>query len=267
MSITKLKGLTLALVPSGLLELIKRQYYPIKLGLASPNAEPEFAIVRCLVQPGDRVIDIGANIGLYTTLLSRLVGPNGEVLSIEPVPETYGYLCNNVRKLRLRNVVTVNAAISEYEGSLHMSIPNYEYGGRNYYMARIIGEATDTDIAATRLVAARRLDDLVKPSQRPTCFVKCDVEGHERTALKGATKFLEQQDAAWLVEICGNLDDKQSDSYQVRELFERHGYRMYALDGNTLCLRRTGTRQVNYFFLKPIHLERLQRQNIDVDSQ
>lgn len=55
------------------------------------------ALVAKKFQPGFQVVEIGAHIGYYTLLLSRLVGANGRVYSFEPVPTNFEFLSYNVR--------------------------------------------------------------------------------------------------------------------------------------------------------------------------
>ncbi len=76
------------------------------------SAEPDALRCRSFVKLGDCVIDVGANIGAYTRILSQWVGREGSVHSYEPVPETFSYLCNNVTKFGMANVIVHNAAVS-----------------------------------------------------------------------------------------------------------------------------------------------------------
>ena len=56
----------------------------------------EFAFLKRNLFEGDVFLDIGASIGTYTVVASSLVGPNGSVVAIEPVPETFQILQENV---------------------------------------------------------------------------------------------------------------------------------------------------------------------------
>lgn len=76
-----------------------------------------------MVSNGDAVVDTGASIGVYTKLLSELVGTGGRVWSFEPLAETFDFLSNNVRALGLQNVGVVNCAVSDQDGTENMVIP------------------------------------------------------------------------------------------------------------------------------------------------
>ena len=76
--------------------------------------------------------------GDYTCILSRLVGEQGTVFSIEPIPETFEILSAVVARRQLSNVRLLNFGISESDGSAVMEIPLYEDGGENFYQAKIV---------------------------------------------------------------------------------------------------------------------------------
>ena len=78
--------------------------------------EKELGILNQFIKPGDTVLDIGANFGVYTHEFSKLVGSEGKVYSFEPIPETYGRLCYCVDKLNLNNVEVFDVALSDRDG-------------------------------------------------------------------------------------------------------------------------------------------------------
>jgi predicted methyltransferase len=83
------KKLLKTYLPDKLLNKIKRLHYYKTLKFFKIESEPDLLIVKEFVNEGDLVIDIGANIGVYTMYLSNFVGIKGKVLSIEPIPLTY----------------------------------------------------------------------------------------------------------------------------------------------------------------------------------
>ena len=60
---------------------------------------------------GDIVVDIGAAFGFYTILSSKMIGPKGKVIAIEPQPESFQMLNSNIKLNKLSNVKTLNCAI------------------------------------------------------------------------------------------------------------------------------------------------------------
>ena len=71
-----------------------------------------------LVAPGQSVIDIGANIGCFTVIAARRVGPTGRVLAVEPEESTFRQLQRNIALNRLSNVTTVRAAVTGRDGEV-----------------------------------------------------------------------------------------------------------------------------------------------------
>ena len=149
--------------------------------------EPDALACCQYLHPGCTVIDIGANIGSYTKLFSSWVGPEGSVHSYEPIPETFSYLKNNVRKLGMTNVTVHNVAVSSQPGRMKMKIPD-----RKFYQARI---SPDGD----QEVELVRLDDEFLQS-REIAFIKCDVECHEAHVIEGALQIIERDHPVWLME-------------------------------------------------------------------
>ncbi|MCL5269164.1 MAG: FkbM family methyltransferase, partial [bacterium] len=180
-----LKRLILRWCPEPLLVALKKAHYSRVLRDATAIEEPDFPVVRRLVAPGDRVLDIGANIGVYTKLLAEQVGPGGRVWSIEPIPVTWRILQHNARALGLANVEALNCAASDSDGTVTMEVPPFETGGENFYEAHIIetpGDPPPVPTAAGRpprrlrrvTVQTRRLDSLFPDGSEPVSFVKCD---------------------------------------------------------------------------------------------
>src|SRR5262249_38224168 len=68
-------------------------------------------IVAALLQPGNIMVDVGANIGYFSLLASHAVGPCGKVFAFEPLPRTREQLARNLRINRAENVVVFEEAV------------------------------------------------------------------------------------------------------------------------------------------------------------
>ena len=97
--------------------------------------EPEFNMLNKWLNKGDNVLDVGANVGHYTTRFSHLVGATGRVIAFEPVPETFELLASNAARLSVRNVTLLNVAASEKSAVVGMNLPAFDTGMTNFYMA------------------------------------------------------------------------------------------------------------------------------------
>jgi FkbM family methyltransferase len=252
-----LKTLVLRTVPQRWLQVAKARHYARVLRRVSDADEPDLAVVRHLVVPGGTAVDLGANIGVYTRVLSELVGAAGRVVSVEPVPETNELLRRNVRALDLANVTVVEAAVSDGAGTVTMSVPEYSTGGVNFYQARVVGAEPPERGAAARSVRVRTMTlDAILQGAAPVGFVKCDVEGHELACLAGAEAVLRQR-PAWLIEVWGDPAAPDTSAAEVFAFLRGHAYEPWFLATGRLVRWRPGEVSTNYFFLTDAHVSRL----------
>lgn len=250
----KIKWLALNILPESFLLKFKKIYYVRSLKKFSEMNEPDLAIVKLIVKPGDHVIDIGANIGWYTKILSDLVGSQGRVYSIEPLPPVFELLSFCVKKLNLRNVELLNCAISEEDGLAMMEVPKYENGGDNFYRSKIVdGENLDPSLRHYK-VNLKSLDSLFSALSERISFIKCDVEGHELQVIKGGRKVISNFRPGWLVEISGNPTNKESNSFEVFTRFEKERYGAWWFNGKQLRKYYPGDNPINCFFLTDCHI-------------
>jgi len=236
------------------LEIQKRRYLKT-LGKVSVESDPDFRGVERIVAGGDTVLDIGANMGFYTIFLSRLVGPNGSVVSVEPVDATFKLLTHMVRKLSLDNVRTKNIAVSDHAGEVTMEVPVNADGQEDYYLAKIVSGGGESNTRKV-VVEVNTIDGLVAESNLKVSFLKIDVEGHELTCLKGAQSLFRTQQPALIIEVWGNPDDEQQPGIHTFRYLAELGYSPYLWKEGRFQPRRAGETSVNYFFFTPRHAEK-----------
>lgn len=140
------------------------------------KAEPdEVALVQTLVKPGNIVMDVGAHLGVYSTMLAELVGPSGLVLAYEPHP-TMIYL----NAIPYQQLIVRPFAVSEQEGAIGFETD------RSSALSHVSTTATSTSN-----LKSVTLDQEVARLKLPKVdFLKIDVEGHEEFALRGASRLL-----------------------------------------------------------------------------
>ena len=185
------------------------------------------------------------------------------MFSVEPIPLTFSILRSNVDKLGLRNVELINYAFSNINGIATMEVPLYKSGRENFYLARIITEKTNSSLRQLN-VESKTIDHLFFKLPYDISFIKCDVEGHEFQCIKGAIKIIKKSKPAWLIEILEDPDDFKSAASETFKLLNEKGYEAYWFDGTSLNKYRSGDRSVNYFFLTPRHLRKLQQQGFSI---
>jgi FkbM family methyltransferase len=137
----------------------------------------ERAFLQEHVRPGMVVADIGANIGLYTYLLSRCVADSGFVYSFEPAPELFAALTRNCDINGVRNVALHSLALGARSDTLILKRSLVNSGDNRLSEGGARGAVGDVT------VPVRALDELL--AGRSLDFVKIDVQGWEFEVLKG----------------------------------------------------------------------------------
>jgi len=140
----------------------------------------ERQLLRRTLSPGDVAVDVGANIGIYTQLLSRWVGPTGLVHSFEPSPENFGRLQSATRKLA--NVRLSQSAVGESSRRTTLYVSDKLNVDHRAYL-------TEGDSRHTVPIEMTALDDYFKPGERVD-LIKMDIQGYELHALRGASRVL-----------------------------------------------------------------------------
>jgi FkbM family methyltransferase len=179
------------------------------------------SILEQLVRPGDTVIDVGANIGFFTVVAARLVGPGGRVLAFEPIPEVREKLVDNVQVNGLSNVSIYAEALGAEDTSTVLYLgPSQDTG-----LSSLRSMEASTQLAIRQL----RLDSLWK-DDRPIRLIKIDVEGAEMAALHGMASCLSRHQPALVVEITeAFLRQMKSSAEEVRTFLSARGYSMYQI--------------------------------------
>jgi FkbM family methyltransferase len=149
-------------------------------GVWEPNVT---AMFESLIQPGDVVIDVGANIGYYTLLSCKKAGPGGHVYAVEPNPAVRSVLSGHLEMNGFRNYTLVPDAAWDTSsvGTLHLD--RDDCGGSS--LRTLEG---DGDTQSVRLV---RMDDVIREEHRGRVgLIKVDIEGAEAHALRGLSATL-----------------------------------------------------------------------------
>jgi FkbM family methyltransferase len=258
------KSLALRTLPPGVIMQLQKRYYPALIRRFSEAEEPDVAIVKHLISPGDVVVDLGAHVGRYSKVLSECVGPKGKVFSIEPIPTTFAILSHCMNQLGLTNVQPLNYGASDHDGRAEMFVPRQQ-GRLNFYMSRI-ADTKPVDAALQFSVELRAVDSLFGRRDDRIAFVKCDVEGHDLEALGGARIVLQRWKPALFVELSGDPDASGSRAHTLCAMLAELGYSQWWYDGRRLQQRRRNDRAINYFFLTSEHLARLQQRAVELDA-
>ena len=148
--------------------------------------------------PGDTFIDVGANIGYFSLLASKLVGPSGTVVAIEASPMIYKELTTNLVRNGVQNVRAVNIAAMESTGLKRIYKGPEENIGRTTMIEEVGLVALEEQIKTSPLSA------IVRPEEwRNARFIKIDVEGVEWHVAMGLAACLNhcRSDLEVLIEV------------------------------------------------------------------
>lgn len=176
------------------------------------------------IDPARDIIDVGANIGLYTVLFSKTLANGSRVLSVEPTPRGLGYLRRNIEINECADTVTVfEGAATDVSGTLQINIiPGMEQYSS---LGRLVHPAIKDRRSESVEVIGETIDNLVKKFDLNPGFIKVDTEGAEYKVFTGATDTI----ATYRPVIWSELSDVMLSSFghtskMVVDLLEKLGY-------------------------------------------
>lgn len=154
----------------------------------------ETKFFQAVLQPNWCVVDVGANIGYYSLLAAKKVGPGGSVYAFEPASNAYSQLVRNVRLNGIEWVRPVKQALSDAEGTAYMPVvPRRRQGAQG-----ICFEANPD----REEIKTTTLDVFVERTSCPQInFIKVDIEGSEAMFLKGAARTIQKHRPLLMLEL------------------------------------------------------------------
>ncbi|MGY4535760.1 FkbM family methyltransferase [Mucilaginibacter sp. UYNi724] len=175
----------------------------------------DMAFLLHLLRPDDLFIDIGANIGSYTMLASAEAGAN--TIAIEPIPQTFGYLTQNIALNNIGNKATaLNIGLGKEKGVLKFT--------KTYDTANHVATDADTDVIK---VNVDTLDNIL--NGKTPVLLKIDVEGFESEVLNGAANTLKSIGLkAIIIELNGAGSNFGFDEETIHQRLLTHGFKVVA---------------------------------------
>src|SRR5919204_1967984 len=163
--------------------------------LSGKVEEPVQAALRRELRRGNVFFDVGANVGFFTILGARLVGPSGKVVAFEPHPANVEALRANVEANLFENVVVVPKAVSAATGEKLLDV-------RSAALAKLVEDREEPGSAER--VPATSIDEFVSAhADLIPDVLKIDVEGYEVELLSGMRKTLSQYGPVIVCEMHG----------------------------------------------------------------
>jgi FkbM family methyltransferase len=175
----------------------------------------ERALFQRIVKPGMTVLDVGANIGIYTRFFASLVGPNGKIVAFEPEPRNFALLERAIAGLP--QVTAVQAAVASRSGEVMLFVAD------NLNVDHHICNGGEGRRALK--VPSIAIDDYVKPGERVD-IIKMDIQGAELLALAGTERVLrENQQLKFILEYWPyGLQRAGSTAAALLDFFHERGF-------------------------------------------
>jgi FkbM family methyltransferase len=194
------------------------------LGLhrAGLMGKEELPLLEKLIEPGMQILDVGANIGLYTLLLARLTGEAGHVFAFEPEPNLFSVLCENCAANNAVNVTPFQCAAGDANGRATFQRATFNSGDNRLGGSKPGAQSIEVEVA--------RLDEVL-PVQTVQ-FIKLDVQGHELAALTGMQRMLASSpDVRVLFEFWpAGLRAANASPELLFKFFHERGFLIYELE-------------------------------------
>lgn len=197
-------------------------------------------VIRDILGKGDVFIDIGANVGYFSVIASRIVGENGKVHSLEAIPKLCGLLSESIAINNIRNIkVLNNAAYSENRKIMFHSMKNSAFS----YISK--DNTSDNPIEVDAITLDSLIDKIGKVD-----VMKIDVEGAEMDVLLGGEKLIRRYKPKIVMEVLDwSLQRFNYSSKDVLSFLRDIGYKAYDLKRNLIKSDRITSNYVNILFI------------------
>jgi FkbM family methyltransferase len=163
----------------------------------------------------DTVIDIGANIGIFSLYASK-IAKEGKIYSYEPFNIHYKRLSDNIQLNNLKNIFSFNLAVCEKKGKKDLFISNQSSGMHSLVF--------NNDSKEKISISCTTLKDIFKENKIKECnFIKIDCEGSEYNILYNSPKNVLNKIKKIALEF-DNIDKEKRNCLQLKKFLEQNGF-------------------------------------------
>lgn len=203
----------------------------------------ETQLVKNIIKPNDVIWDIGANVGFYTMLFSKLAN-DGKVISFEPVSGTRSFLEQQIKINNSGNVTIKPIALGNIAGDAEI-----------YFSESNAGEGTASLVHKneakryTEKILISTIDDVLENTPEPT-FLKIDVEGFQNNVFLGGQRFFTDHEPL----IMAELRDSHDTMVESERIIRNYGFDIFEIKKNCVlkkCDSFTKSASRNFILCKP----------------
>ena len=234
--IRKIKEYSLINLQTDYAEIFGNRVFLGKKGLAMSIShygkyeETEAKIMEQKISKGDIVIDAGANIGLHTLNMAKIVGKTGKVFAFEPEITNFGILKKNIKLNNYTNIVAEHKAVGEKDGIATLYRSNHPGMHKIDSKPQHSKDKLNVDIIS--------LDNFFNKNhiQPKIDFIKIDVEGFELSVLKGMKNILKNnKNIKILLELSHNKLHEEDLEYnskyeELLDFLESFNFKKFCID-------------------------------------
>ncbi|MEM7647144.1 MAG: FkbM family methyltransferase [Pseudomonadota bacterium] len=183
-----------------------------------------------ILQPGQTMLDAGANLGYFSLVGAQIVGAQGQVHSFEPIPANFKRLKNHIKLNHLESVVHANN-VGLWDQNEVLDFGISEETANNFGTFSVGSKDNLVNQLQCQVI---KIDDYVSEKKvSKVDFLKMDVEGAELKALIGAQRTLERDRPTLLIEICKYTCDRFGyDQEEIWQLLKPLGYKMVLISNS-----------------------------------
>jgi len=191
------------------------------------------AIFQKLLVKNMTVVNIGANIGYYTLIAAHAVGPNGRVYAFEPEPTNYKILVKNIEVNAYKNVIPIQAAVSDKQGTLKLFLDKFNFGGPS------LAEQNVSIKNGYIEVETDSLDNFIEKYDKAlqVDLIQMDAQGSEGLILHGALNILLNNNLRIIMEFWPyGLSNMKTDALGLLRRIESYGFKIGLIDETNKCV-------------------------------
>lgn len=200
--------------------------------LFSGDFDPKISwVCSRVLRPGDVALDVGANLGAVTAVMSKCVGPKGQVHSFEPNPVMHRRLQASLERNHWSNVIIHPVALGAIKGRATLRIPAGNAGSASLALSETAAvDSVEVDLMTLSGVPHLSSVDRIR-------LVKLDVEGWEPEVLRGAVDLFSRVGLPDVVVFEWGFEARQLRGRDTVDLLESLGYGFIAIERSFLRVR------------------------------